>query len=223
VPLEYFDQAVAWLKARPEVDPRAIGAIGISRGSEAVLLLASRNHDVRAVGAFAPSSIVWQGLNFENPAAMKAAWTAGGKDVPFATPEGKAYQPNGPLKDMFELALAAAERRPETAIAVEKIRGPILLISGKADGLWPSAAFGQRIEARLKAKRFAYPVTHLSYDGAGHAVFAGDPSSPGLVTRAKAPADPFLGGDGPSDARAWADDWPKTLAFFDQALKGPRR
>jgi dienelactone hydrolase/uncharacterized protein (DUF2141 family) len=219
VPLEYFDQATAWLKARPEVDPKAIGAIGISRGSEAVLLLASRNSDIRAVGAFAPSSIVWQGLNFENPMAMKAAWTLGGKDVPFAMPVGSAYQPNGPLKQMFSLALGEADKRPETAIPVEKIKGPILLISGKDDGLWPSEDFAQRIEARLKAKRFAHPVVHLSYEGAGHAVFAGDPASPGLVARAKAPANAYLGGDGPSDARAWADDWPRTLAFFDKYLK----
>lgn len=219
VPLEYFDQATAWLKARPEVNPKAIGAIGISRGSEAVLLLASRNPDIRAVGAFSPSSVVWQGLNFQNPMSMKAAWTLGGKDVPFARPAGEAYRANAALKPMFELVMAEADRHPETAIPVEKIRGPILLISGKADNLWPSETFARRIEARLKARRFRYPVTHLSYDGAGHAVFAGDPASPPLVRRATAPADIVLGGDGPSDARAWADDWPKTLAFFDHALK----
>jgi dienelactone hydrolase/uncharacterized protein (DUF2141 family) len=219
VPLEYFDRAIAWLKARPEVDPKAVGAIGISRGSEAVLLLASRRPDIRAVGAFSPSSIVWQGLNFETPLAMKGAWTLGGKDVPYATPVGSTYQSNGPLKQMFSLALAEADKHPDTASAVEKIKAPILLISGKADALWPSEDFAHRIEARLKAKHFAYPVVHLSYEGAGHAVFAGDPASPGLTARARAPVNVYIGGDGPSDARAWADDWPKTLAFFDKYLK----
>ncbi len=76
IPLEYFDKAVGWLKARPEVDPKEIGAIGWSRGSEAVLLLGSRNPDVHAVVAIAPSGIVWAGINY-GAGANKSAWSAG--------------------------------------------------------------------------------------------------------------------------------------------------
>jgi hypothetical protein len=33
----------------------------------------------------------------------------------------------------------------------------------------------------------------------------------------------MLGGSAQADAAAWADDWPKVLAFFHQALKGDGR
>ena len=132
VPLEYFDRAVDWLKARPEVNPRAIGAIGWSRGSEAVLLLGSRNPDVRAVVAVAPSGIVWQGLSYSN-APGRAAWTVDGKPLPYLTPVAVAYRPDALLRSVFIAALPQADARPETGIPVEKIHGPVLLISGKDD------------------------------------------------------------------------------------------
>ena len=217
VPLEYFDRAVAWLKARPEVNPKAIGAIGWSRGSEAVLLLGSRNPDVRAVVAIAPSGIVWKGLNFTNFPASKAAWTAQGRPLPFLTPANVAYRPDSPMRTLFIQALPEADRHPETAIPVERIHGPILLLSGGDDRLWPSREMADRIVARLKQSRFKYDYAHLTYEGAGHAIFVGAPD--GAMARAMRTPSPMLGGSPEANARAWADDWPKVLAFYDKALK----
>lgn len=222
VPLEYFDKAVEWLKKQPGVDPKAIGAIGGSRGSEAALLLGSRNKDVRAVMAFAPSGIVWQGLDFNDVANMGPAWTADNKPLPFIAPDPAAFRPNAPMKPMFDNVLAEADRRPETGIPVEKINGPILLISGGDDRLWPSADMAARIVKRLKDKDFKHEVTNLIYEGAGHLVFMGDSSAPYLAAQAKAGPNPVMGGDGPTNAKAWNDNWPKTIAFFDEALKDSR-
>ena len=217
IPLEYFDRAVAWLKARPEVDPKAIGAIGWSRGSEAVLLLGSRNPDVRAVVAVAPSGIVWQGLNNSNATLSPSAWTAGGKPLPFAHPVGTLYRPDS-MRDMFVAGLKEADQHPETEIPVEKIGGPVLLISGGDDHLWPSQQMAQRIVIRLKAKGFRHEVAHLTYDGAGHLVFVGAPD--GAMARAMGQPSPMLGGSAEADSKAWADDWPKVLAFYGKALRG---
>ena len=221
VPLEYFDRAVAWLKARPEVDPKAIGAIGWSRGSEAVLLLGSRNPDVHAVAAIAPSGIVWQGLNYADMRHVGAAWTAAGRPLPYVTPDGSAYRPNGPMRPMFTAAFPDADRRPETAIPVERINGPILLISGEDDQLWPSSQMAGRIVARLQAKGFRHGVQNLVYPGAGHVAFAGAPDS--AMAKALSRPSPMLGGSAEADAKAWADNWPKALDFFKHALKGGRR
>lgn len=219
VPLEYFDKAVDWLKKQEGVDARSIGVVGGSRGSEAALLLASRRTDIRAVMAFSPSGIVWQGLDFNDVANMGPAWTAGGKPLPFVIPDPAAYRPDGMIR-MFVNAMPDADKRPETNIPAEKINGPILLISGKADVLWPSADMSERLVKRLKGKGFKHPVQHLSYEGAGHMVFMGDPASPGAQAMAKAAPNPMLGGTGTANAAAWADDWPRTIAFFDKALKG---
>lgn len=219
IPIEYFDAAVDWLKAQPGIDPGAIGVIGGSRGSEAALLLASRRSDIRAAAAFAPSGIVWQGLNFSNPMNMGPAWTVGGKALPFVTPDGMAYRPGSPMKPMFENVLDQATQRAETIIPVENISGPVLLVSGKADALWPSFEMSERVIARLKEKNFKHPVQHLSYDAAGHMVFMGDPSSDNAASMARAPVSEMLGGTGEANMAAWKDNWPKVVAFFDAALK----
>ena len=220
VPLEYFDRAVDWLKSRPEVNPRAIGAIGWSRGSEAVMLLGSRNRDVRAVVAVAPSGIVWQGLSYSNVPG-KAAWTAGGQPLPYLTPVAQAYRPNALLRSVFTAALPQADARPETEIPVEKIHGPVLLISGKDDHLWPSTQMADRVMARLKRLKFRHDFAHLAYDGAGHAVFVGAPDS--VMARGLGAPNVMLGGSPDANAKAWADDWPKVVAFYDKALKEGRQ
>lgn len=219
IPLEYFDKAVDWLKTQPGIASDRIGVIGGSRGSEAALLLASRRVDIKAVAAFSPSGIVWQGLNFQNPMNMGPAWTAGGKALPFVAPNGMLYRPGDAMAPMFETVISEADTRPQTNIPVEAIKAPILLVSGKADALWPSYAMGERIAARLKSKNFAYPVQHLAYEGAGHMVFMGDPSTPAANAMAKSPPNPMLGGTGEANLAAWKDNWPKAMAFFDAALK----
>lgn len=219
IPLEYFDTAVAWLKRQPNVDPDAIGVVGGSRGSEAALLLASRNASIRAVMAFAPSGVVWQGLNFANPMNMGPAWTVAGKPLPFVTPDGMKYRPGAAMKPMFDSALAI-ETRKDVDIPVEQIKAPILLISGKADALWPSYDMSEAIVRRLQAASFPYAYQHLSYEGAGHMVFVGDPANPSAQAFAQAPPNPMLGGTGEAGLAAWTQNWPLAIAFFDNALKG---
>ena len=218
IPLEYFDKAVAWLKARPDIDPKGIGAIGWSRGSEAVLLLGARNPDVHAVVALAPSGIVWQGINYAN-GSSQGAWTYGGKPLPFLFPASAAYRSDSPLKAVFLGAMAKADNRPETEIPIERINGPVLLLSGGDDNLWPSRLMADRMMARLKAKGFHHDYAHLTYEGAGHVIFVGAPD--GAMARAMAGgANAMLGGSPEANAKTWADDWPKVLDFYGKALKG---
>jgi hypothetical protein len=75
-----------------------------------------------------------------------------------------------------------------------------------------------RMIARLRAKGFGYSALHLTYDGAGHVVFVGAPD--GAMARALGQPNAMLGGSAEADAKAWADDWPKVLAFYGKALKG---
>ena len=55
----------------------------------------------------------------------------------------------------------------KAVIKVEKIKGAVLLISGKRDRLWPAAAMSEQIMDRLKAHDFIYPHEHFALDG-GH-------------------------------------------------------
>ena len=57
---------------------------------------------------------------------------------------------------------------PDAVIQVEKITGPILLISSKMDNMWPSEPAAEQIMKRLEDYDFPYSYQHLSYDYGGH-------------------------------------------------------
>lgn len=219
VPLEYFKAAIDWAKARPEVDPKHIGLIGWSRGAEGALLIASRYPDIKAVTAIAPNGNVMLGLNFQNVRASRPAWTFEGKPVPYFIPSYAAVTPlpsATTTAGRFDADIAIAAAHPESLIPVERINGPILLLSGTDDRVWYSTTMAEQIMARLKAKHFRHAFSHQSYPGAGHAIFMGGPKDVlGLASQRE-----FMGGSDAADAKALADSWPRTLQFFDTALKG---
>jgi len=170
VKMEYFDTAVAWLQARPEIDGGAIGVLGVSRGAEAALLLAARNQGVRAVIGVGPSNVVWQGYDWADPGNGDAPFTAGGKALPFLRPNLSLYDPTGPTTPLFESALDMAGDNPEAAIQVERINGPVLLIAGENDEVWPSPDMAQRIVDRLSQAGFTHDVETFILPGS-HYVF----------------------------------------------------
>ena len=211
VPLETFERGLAWLKSRPEVNGGRIGIVGASKGSEAALLFASRTPEIKLVVVGMPSSVVWQGISFNGGA--KSSWMSAGQPIPFLP-----YVPGSDYNDIygaFANGLKALDGHPDTIIPAEKIRGPILLICGKADTLWPSCPMAEQVAARLKAKRFRFRVDLLEYADAGHAVFGpplqrDDPKYPTLNS---------VGGslEGNNDARR--DSWSHVLEFLRAALK----
>jgi dienelactone hydrolase len=54
------DAALAWLRARPDIDPRRIVMSGVSFGGIQTLLAAERDLGVRAFAAFAPAAMSWR-------------------------------------------------------------------------------------------------------------------------------------------------------------------
>jgi uncharacterized protein len=212
VPVEYFDRGIAWLQARPEAGGRRVAVLGGSKGGEAALLVAANNRQVCAVVAGAPSGVTWPGIN---PAAGRGdpgpSWTLAGKPVPYAP-----YDRSKPFKsvfDLYERSLPAAP--PESFIPVEKIGGPVLLISGRQDSLWPSSAMADAMMARLDNAKFKYPHQHLAYPDAGHAGFGAPvaPDNPNLSHLAD------FGGTVAGNQAARADGWPKALAFLATAFR----
>jgi dienelactone hydrolase len=110
-------------------------------------------------------------------------------------------------------------------IPVERINGPVLLLTGQDDQAIPSPAFAARIMARLEHHRFPYPHRHLSYAAAGHAI--GPPHCHGLPyipTYGRAPASGPVGAFGGTtrdNARANVESWRALLHFLEESLRGP--
>ena len=167
LPLEAVDRAVEWLRKQPIVDPNRIAIVGVSKGAELALLSASRNSRIRAVVVIAPSSVVFQSLN--RAQTSTSSWTSGGTDVPFAPfVKSEAFDKSRRFVDLYTASLQAAP--PQARIPVERISGPILLLSGKDDALWPSAKMADEIASRLAQNRFRHAVVNRSFDDVGHHV-----------------------------------------------------
>ena len=208
IPIEPVDRALAWLNARPGM-AEPVAVVGVSKGGELALLVASRNPEIAAVIAAVPSNVVWAGID-RTGGPVSSSWTAGGQPlthVPYEFRNGFTG-----IFNLYRDSLAAASADAE--IPVERIAGPILLVSGQADSLWPSTEMANRVEARLRAHGFAHPVQHLAYADAGHAVF-GAPvpaDAPGLQNAT------VVGGTVEGLVAARVDVWPRALAFLKTAL-----
>lgn len=203
VPLDYFVKALTWLGQQPGVDPRRLAVMGASRGSEAALLLGSHFPQlVHAVAAYSPSSVVNPGIS--PTGAGGTAWTLAGKPVPGVA--SYEYGDPSPRSD------------PQAVIPVEDVRGPIFLVSGADDELWPSPRYAAAIIARLDAAHDPLPHQSLVYPGAGHGVAVAIPYGPAPQAVVSSQyGELYLGGSAPANARADADSWPKLLHFLTAA------
>lgn len=231
IPLEYFARAIAWLQARPEIDPDRLAVGGASRGGELSLLLGSRFPQFKAVVANVPSGIVWGGIGADTSAYGQPAWTQNGEGIPFLYSRSRARaneEVNADDGTPFALTpgfLRTLEEESELAreatIPVERINGPVLLISGREDAMWPSTRFSDLVMARLAEHHHPYPDQHLAYDGAGHMI--GQPWVPTTVSYGLHAVSNRLfayGGTAKGSADARADAWEKILAFLDEHLVG---
>jgi dienelactone hydrolase len=223
IPLEYFGAALQWLMKQEGVNPQAIAVTGASKGGELALLLGATFPQIRAVVAYAPSGVLWQGQQIlgAQPAEPRAAWTLGGKPLPFLRypPPIDRNSPRPTTAASLLSVLQDKETVERATVPVERTRGPILLITGQDDSLWP-AELAEIAVRRLKAQRFPFPVEHLSYPGAGHLIFV-PPYGPTTIRSLRHPVlkrTIHYGGTTTGDAFARADSWPKVLTFLRRNL-----
>jgi dienelactone hydrolase len=189
IPLEYFAKALAWLRTQPGVDPSHVVALGISRGSEAALLLGVHYPKlVHAVVASVPSNVSLCGITTAARCAGPA-WTLGGKPLPYT----RQFDNPAPTDD------------PAAVIPVEMIAGPVFLDCAGKDEVWSSCAYAHAIIARLEAHHTGYRHVLYTSPRAGHL-------SGGLI-----PDEPGSGASEPTfvaDAQARERVWPRLLRFL---------
>lgn len=220
IPLEYFEKGLEFLVGQNLVQRERIGILGTSKGAEAALLVASHNRLVHAVVAYAPSGFVWSCLCSVDG---KSSWSSGAASIPFvpfeedpsnAPPAGFPMQ----IGANYEYSLRNQTATRKAAIPVEHINGPVLLISGMDDHLWPSFQLGTLIMHRLKVHHHKFDDVYLTYQNAGHLI--GKAYLPvGSTSVAGGRVD--TGGTLMGDAEAQEDSWPKVLSFLSRALARP--
>jgi dienelactone hydrolase len=228
IPLEYFEAALTWLSAQPEIDSGRVGILGVSRGAELALLLGSTFPQIRAIVAYAPSSVAWAASGRDKSTGeIIPCWTWRGKPVPFAPLPLRGFMwrsafPVVALKrpvmfrNLFRAGLRNREAVERAAILVEKIRGPILMISGGDDHLWPAAEMSEAMIARLKLNGTAHTAELLHFAHAGHML-----RYPHLPVTARDSRNRHLrgarfsfGGTPAADAEAQTQAWHRAITFL---------
>lgn len=229
-PLEYFERGLDWLRA--EVQPRDnfVAISGQSRGGELVLLLGATFPDkVSAVLAYVPSALVHSGQNAADPAVGREGptWLLRGQPLPHQWQDNRfaSWAPfdDGPSPHRHELAMLTA-LKDEDAVAraripVERIKGPVLLLSATDDGSWPSAVYSKMVADKLAEVQHAWPVVWRNYTHAGHSILF--PFVPTTQTTYAHPVSGRIstgGGEPSANARADLDAWQHAQQFLRNAV-----
>jgi dienelactone hydrolase len=232
IPLEYFEAALTWLNAQPEIDSQRAGILGVSRGAELALLLGSTFPQIRAIVAYAPSGVAWAASGRDKSTGeLIPCWTWRGKPVPFAPLplRGFIWRSAFPVvalkrpvmfRNLFRAGLRNRHEVQRAAIPVENIRGPLLLISGGDDHLWPAAEMSEAILTRLKRHGSTHSSEHLHFPYAGHML-----RYPHLPVTVRVSGNKHLrgarfsfGGTPAADSEAQTKSWRRAIAFFRGSL-----
>lgn len=215
--LEKVMDAIEWVKKNPAIDTGKIALLGISKGAELALLVASKTNTVKAVAAHVPSHVVWYGMG-KWKGVNKSSWTWQGNPlhyVPYAKPKSGWFTKR--IAEFYEAGLETYPEKIEPAlIPVEKIAGPVFISAGGKDDIWPSGLMSSAIEKRLQQQHFSYEYKYMLYPEAGHAIFG---MLPAQYDEKAMNALASGGGTPAANYDARKQNWVETMLFFKKALK----
>ncbi len=169
VPLEYVENAIAWLK---EQGYEKIAVDGISKGSEYTRRAASRFPETSCGVARVPSDVGSEGRIGRKAPSGTSCWSYRGEELRYTPYVVRDFDVFKQLRRYGEFNILSyntgKDVTEESIIPVENIRGPILLISTEADAVWPSAEQAAQIVSRLEEHGFSYEVKSLTYEYVSH-------------------------------------------------------
>jgi CMD domain protein len=230
-PLEYFRRALDWITRELQPAHDFIAVSGQSRGGELALLLgATYPERINAVIGYVPGAVVHSAQNAADPATGREGptWLLDGEPLPHLWENNRtaSWQPfdDGPPPHRHERAIRTAlldnEAVERARIRVEQIDGPVLLLSATDDGSWPSSDYSRMVVDRLEREKHAYPVRHLDFDKAGHAiVFPCVPTTQLVYAHPVSGRISTGGGEPAANARADETSWREVLDFLDAAVR----
>src|SRR5262249_49964027 len=120
------------------------------------------------------------GPGFADPGDTRprAAWSFRGRTLPYLQ-ENNTSSDSPPTQlpgraiaytPFYRNQLRDARATERATIPVEKIRGPVQLVSGSDDQIWPSSELADIAFRRLETHGHPFPFRHLKYPESGHAI-----------------------------------------------------
>ncbi|XP_037995427.1 acyl-coenzyme A amino acid N-acyltransferase 2-like isoform X1 [Motacilla alba alba] len=203
--LEYFEEAAELLLRHPKVRGPGLGVVGVSKGAEVALAMATFLPQVVAT--------VWiNGTSFlyGNPLVYKELRIPA---IPYRT-ERVVFTDVGAMDNSAIFADPRDPAHQASAIPVEKIRGKVLFVVGEADRSFNSKLFAELALARMPPERGRI----LSYPGAGHLI---EPPGSPLCSNSSIRGTPkpvAWGGEPQPHARAQEHSWQEILQFLELHL-----
>lgn len=231
IPLEYFLSALDFLCRRRQVDPERLAVVGGSRGGEAALLLASLTPRIRAAASIVGSAVVTQAIGPQTELLdvleqHEPAWTYRGRPWPYLpcrVPQTlrAAVRRRKPL-DLAPAYLSALAEDPLAAAAatieVERIAGPVLLLTAGDDRIWPCTRLSAVAAERFAAAGRRGDCRHVDYPDAGHLI-ASPPFGPATARTTAGPGVRLAtGGTVAANADARLNMWRELTEFLDRHM-----
>jgi dienelactone hydrolase len=208
IEVEVVGRACDWLRAQDRVADLPPAVIGYSRGGELALLAASLLPEkVGPVASVVGSGVPW-GAWGEGTDVLETAWRFEGEPVPQMAED----------EDDPDACIDDAEMVAAAEIPIERAAGPVLLLSGEDDQLWPSTRLSRIAEDRAAREGAADRLTHVAYPDAGHVI--GLP--PGLPTRVAVDLGDHeirLGGSRSGNQAARVDAWRRLLEHVEAPVR----
>ena len=222
IPLEYFQRVFQFIATRSELSGRRIVVLGMSRGGELALLLASTFPEVGGVIALSPSPYSWGDPHSDG--THRASWTYGGLEVPYFKLEGEPDKVtlNGGItaiaqKSQFQAAIGQFPPSQRPSFFLNQIQGPILAIGGREDLIWDSCSMINDAKTIATAHSQFYDDQFICYSGAGHdmSMIPGFvPTGPRYIHHTLLQMTLALGGTAADTAHAQRATWNKILDYL---------
>lgn len=164
IAIEDVHYAIKVATKNKKINKRKIAIVGGSRGADLALLLGSYYKDIKCVVGIVASNVTFPGNTNH---FTTSTWTYQKKELPFVpvNEEAVPFLIKRDLRGTFEAMLKDTIAEERALIKIEKIKGPILLVSATKDEICPSTPMAEKMIARLKAKKFKYNFEHVVIEG----------------------------------------------------------
>ncbi|KAF4008213.1 hypothetical protein G4228_019878 [Cervus hanglu yarkandensis] len=210
--LEYFEEAVNYLLNHPQVKGPGVGLLGISKGGELCLSMASFLKGISAAVIINGSVVsVWGTLHYKGEILPPVGFN-----------QNRIKMTKDGFVDIVEILNCPLEGPDQKSfIPVERAECPFLFLVGQDDHNWKSEFYANEASKRLQAHGKAKPQV-ICYPGTGHYIeppyFPLCPAS--LHTLVGAPV--IWGGEPRAHARAQVDAWQQLQTFFHKHVGGDK-